>query len=223
MKIIAIIPARGGSKRIKHKNIVNLNGKPLIAFTIEAAKDSNITNVIISTDNKHIAHTIHPFRCSVLRRPKRLATANSPTEATMLHILKMVDAKQFDAVMLLQPTSPLRTAMHINEAIKKFEKSKANSLVSVCKPFHHFMWRGKKPLNYDPQKRPMGQNIKQDYSENGAIYITKIDKFLECKCRIIPPVAIYEMDRWDSLEIDEEKDLEIVRLIIKNEGSLRSS
>lgn len=215
MKILAIIPARGNSRRIKHKNIINLNGCPLIAYTIKAAKDSNVTNTIISTDSKLIARIIHPFKCSVLRRPKRLATSNSSTEATMLHILNYIDAKQFDAVMLLQPTSPFRTAQHINEAIEKFKKSKANSLISVCKPFHHFMWKNNQPLNYNPQKRPMAQFIKQDYSENGAIYITKIDKFLKYKCRVVPPVAIYEMDKWDSLEIDEEKDLEVARLLIK--------
>ena len=113
MKILAIIPARGGSKGIPRKNIKELNGLPLIAYTIKAALNSNIDRVIVSTDDQEIKEVSEKYGAEVMLRPSNLALDNTPT----LPVLQEIQARleePYDAVMTLQPTSPFRTSKHIN-------------------------------------------------------------------------------------------------------------
>ena len=139
MKILGIIPARGGSKGIPKKNIKLLNGKPLIAYTIEAALASNLDRVIVSTDCKEIAGISKEYGAEVIIRSFNLAEDTTPTLPVLQHVVSKLEV-EFDAVMTLQPTSPLRTSKHINEAIELFESDKeVDSLVSVVEVPHNYM------------------------------------------------------------------------------------
>ena len=218
MKIIGIIPARGGSKGIPKKNIKLLNGKPLIAYTIEQALKSKLNKVIVSTDCDEIADISRKYGLEVIMRPIELAQDNTPTLPVLLDVVNKLDEK-YDCVMTLQPTSPLRTLNHINEAIKLFENNKdADSLVSVVELPHNFM--AEKLMNIEGKYLVGNSEVKRrqemeiSYARNGAaIYITKTEKLGEYIFggKILP----YIMKKIDSFDIDDMEDWEIVERLVE--------
>lgn len=213
MKILGIIPARGGSKGILKKNIKLLNGKPLIVYTIEEALKSKLDKVIVSTDCEEIAEISRKYDVEVMQRPKKLAEDITPTLPVLQDVVLRLD-KKFDAVMTLQPTSPLRTFKHINESIVIFENDKdADSLVSVVEVPHNFIPKKIMHLNGKYLFGNMEAERRQDtttmYARNGAaIYITKIEKLNEYIFggKILP----YFMKPIDSFDIDSIEDWEII-------------
>lgn len=218
MKTLGIIPARGGSKGIPKKNIKPLNGKPLIAYTIEAARASNINRTIVSTDCEEIAAVCIKYGAEVIMRPPHLAQDDTPTLPVLQSIVSCLGGN-YDAVLTLQPTSPLRTAEDINSAISVFVKDKqADSLVSVVELPHNYM--PEKLMNYDGQYLHLNKEIRRRqetpimYARNGAaIYITKTDKIYEYILggKILP----YFMSKAKSFDIDDTEDWEIIERLIK--------
>lgn len=219
--ILAIIPARGGSKSIPRKNVKPLDGKPLIAYTIEAALGSKIVDrVVISTEDEEIANLTQGYGAEVIMRPMELATDSAPTEPVLEHVvnyLKEVERYEADVIVLLQPTSPLRNSQHIDKALETFFSNKYNSLLSVCSS-HSFLWRvdnkGLYPLNYDFQNRPRRQDKEPEYRENGAIYITKYDILMHKHNRLGGKIGLYIMPAADSWEIDTEFDFRLCEQLI---------
>ena len=217
MKILGIIPARGGSKGIPRKNIKLLNGKPLIAYTIEAALASNLDRVIVSTDCEEIAGISKEYGAEVIIRSFNLAEDTTPTLPVLQHVVSKLEV-EFDAVMTLQPTSPLRTSKHINEAIELFESDKeVDSLVSVVEVPHNYM--PEKLMSFDGKYLTGNREVKRRqeistmYARNGAaIYITKTEKLGEYIFggKILP----YFMSKINSFDIDDIEDWEIVERLI---------
>jgi CMP-N,N'-diacetyllegionaminic acid synthase len=218
LKILGIIPARGGSKGIPKKNIKLLNGKPLIAYTIANALASNLDRVIVSTDNEEISRISKECGAEVIIRPDHLAEDKTPTLHVLQDAVSQLDEK-FDCVMTLQPTSPLRNSEHINEAIKLFEIDKeADSLVSIVEVPHNYMPEKLMSLegkylfgNSDTKRR---QDVPIIYARNGAaIYVTKTEKLNEFIFggNTLP----YFMSKIDSFDIDDLEDWKIVERIIK--------
>lgn len=217
MKILGIIPARGGSKGIPKKNIKLLNGKPLIAYTIEAALASNLDRVIVSTDCKEIAKVSKEYGAEVLMRAIHLAEDNTPTLPVLQDVVTKLDEK-FDAVMTLQPTSPLRMIEDINKSIEIFSSdSEADSLVSVVEVPHNYM--PEKLMSFDGKYLTGNREVKRRqeistmYARNGAaIYITKTEKLGEYIFggKILP----YFMSKINSFDIDDIEDWEIVERLI---------
>lgn len=192
MKILGIIPARGGSKGIPGKNIKPLGGKPLIAWTIEAAKKSNLLNhFIVNTEDKQIAEIATQYGADVpFMRPVELAQDETPTLDVVEHTLLFFGSKgqNFDAVCLLQPTSPFRPDGLIDQAIKTFIESDADALVtvrSVPDEFNpHWVFepdeRGYlKIATGDTEIIPRRQELPPAYFRDGSIYLTKSDVILE--------------------------------------------
>ena len=223
MRILGVVPARGGSKGIPMKNVKQLNGKPLIAYTIEAALASNLDKIIVSTDCKEIAEVSRGYKVEVIMRTDKLAQDDTPTLPVLQDLISKI-ADKYDAVMTLQPTSPLRTVSHINEAISIFiDDATADSLVSVVKTPHNFM--PEKLMTYDG-KYLTGSSIvkrRQDmsvvYARNGAaIYITKTDKLDQYIFggKILP----FFMNKLDSIDIDEMEDWNIVERLINRGRNL---
>ncbi len=216
MKILGVIPARGGSKGIPKKNIKLLKGKPLIAYTIEAALNSKLDRVIVSTDCEEIAEVSKKYGAEVMMRPDALAQDTTPTLPVLQNIVSKLN-KQYDAIMTLQPTSPLRTTKHIDEAIELFKKNDdADSLVSVVEVPHNFM--PEKLMNLDGKylvgsgEVKRRQELKKIYARNGAvIYITKTIKLSEYIFggKTLP----YFMKQIDSFDIDSIEDWDIVEKI----------
>ena len=218
-KILAIIPARGGSKGIPRKNIRLLAGKPLIAYSIEAARQSRkVDRVIVSTEDTEIAKIAERYGAEVIKRPQDLAKDDTPTESVIEHVLYHLEKTEGyypSYVMLLQPTSPLREPSDIDCALKKMMDENADSLLSVCEN-DHFLWSKETitPLNYDYTNRPRRQEKEWELLENGSIYITKTEIFLKEKNRLGGKITTYMMPKWKSFEIDELFDFQLVEYIM---------
>jgi N-acylneuraminate cytidylyltransferase len=218
-----VIPARGGSKGVPDKNIRNLGGKPLIAWSIEQAMAVTTTsNVLVSTDSEVIAEVSKRHGAKVpFLRPQELAGDTTPTEPVLLHALDWYTQHRghVDAVILLQPTSPYRKDGTLAAAIAQYERERADSLLSVTEN-HHFFWRDlkdPKPL-YDYQNRPRRQDISDDqrwYRENGSIYITNVNILRRNKNRLGGMISMYVMTEEESWEIDSFSDFSIVSSLMK--------
>ncbi|HLC46764.1 MAG TPA: acylneuraminate cytidylyltransferase family protein [Candidatus Nanoarchaeia archaeon] len=228
LKVVAIIPARGGSKGIPRKNIKDLAGKPLIAHTILQSLNSKlVTRTIVSTDDDEISRISKKFGAEVIIRPAELAVDTAPTEPCMLHVLEVLKEREGyvpDLVVLLQCTSPLRKKNDIDKAIKKLIDTGADSLLTVCNN-HAFIWKlgkdksGKETalsVNYDYNSRPRRQDREPEFKENGSVYVTRIATFLKNKNRLGGRVQIHVMDADDSWEIDDPFDFYLIAEIIKH-------
>lgn len=219
-KTIAIIPARGGSKGVPKKNLRQLAGKPLMAWTIEAAlMASGVDRVVVSTDSVEIADVAKEYGAEAIMRPKELAEDWSPSEEALLHALHVAGGPdKFEAVIFLQATSPLRTYIHVEEAVGLFRDSSADSLLSVF-PSHIFLWEERQgqatPILFDYGHRPMRQEMTNQFQENGAIYVFKPEVLLKGKNRLGGKIVMYQMPEHASLDIDTEIDLILADILLK--------
>ncbi|RZD38765.1 MAG: acylneuraminate cytidylyltransferase [Thaumarchaeota archaeon] len=229
MKILSIIPVRGGSKGIPMKNIVKLNGKPLLDYTVNASLQSKkITKTIVSTDNQKIANHALKLGAEVIHRPKKLSGDKTAIEPVMIQVLDTLRKKQNfipDLIVLLQNTSPLRNSKHIDESIQLLLKNKCDSVFSAFKS-HCFLWQkisnNCKPINYSPKKRPNRQEMNEQFIENGALFIFTYNSFLKNACRISGKIGIYEMPEELSYQIDSKHDLNLIKSIMENRGMLNA-
>jgi len=226
--IIAIIPARGGSKGIIKKNIKNLSGKPLISYTIKnALKSKCIDKLFVSTDDREIAEISEKFNVKVpFLRPKKLAKDNTPTSEMILYVLKQFEKKKefYDIVVLLQPTSPLRKNDDIDNAINLFidNYNKADSLVSVGEVHMENPFIIKKiesgfvsPLIEKTENFFQRQQLPKVYFPYGVIYLSKVDMFKKYKTFYQKRTIPYFIERWQNYEIDDIYDFLIVERILK--------
>lgn len=222
---LAIIPARSGSKGIKDKNIINLKGKPLIAYTIETAKESQIFDeIMVSTDSLKIAEISKSFGAKVpFLRPKELATDNAKSLDVILHALNYYINKniEFDYFVLLQPTSPLRNSKDIKDAVNLLFERNANSVVSVCETEHSPLWSNTLPedlslANFIKQevKNIPRQELPKYYRVNGAIYISQVDFFIREKDFYGEKSYAYIMPPERSIDIDNLVDLKLAEILL---------
>lgn len=218
---LAIIPARGGSKRLPRKNVLDLCGKHLIAYTIEAAlKSKNINKVIVSSDDEEILDISKKFGADILKRPYELANDTATTFDAIKHTID--NFEKYDYIVLLQPTSPLRNEKHIDEAIELLEKKKADAIVSVCEMEHSPLWSNTLPNDgnmnnflKDEILNKRSQDLDKFYRLNGAIYICKTEKLIENKSFLLKDnIFAYIMNRENSVDIDEEIDFKIAEVLI---------
>jgi N-acylneuraminate cytidylyltransferase/CMP-N,N'-diacetyllegionaminic acid synthase len=220
--MLGLIPARSGSKGVPRKNIKAMAGKPLLAHTVEAAAEAETINrVLVSTDDEEIQSVARSAGAEVpFLRPDRLATDEAATEPVVEHTLSMLDSEEGytpDAVVLLQPTSPLRDAEDIDEAVRQYRKTDAVSLVSVTVD-HSNRWQrtpdSAEQLNYvDAGRR---QEKSPEFVENGAIYITDTSAFLETANFRAGTTTLYEMDQPKSIDIDTEFDFWLAEHILED-------
>ena len=223
MNILAIIPARGGSKGIPLKNIKKLNGKPLIYHAIHSCQASkNINRIIVSTDDRKISKYAASLGAEIIHRPKKISGNSSEVESAMMHTLKKLEKQKYfpDIVTLIQPTSPLRTFSDIDKAFTIFYHGHYDSVLSghISK---YFLWKKKNskiiPFNYSPNKRPTRQEMKSDLIiENGAIYITKYSKIKKSKCRVSGKIGVYLMPEELSIDINNFVDFTTSEQIMKS-------
>ena len=214
-KILAVIPARGGSKGIPHKNIINLCGKPLISYTIEAANQSKyIDYILVSTDDNEIAEVSKRYGAEVpFLRPAELASDKAKTIDAVLHVLQTLNmnGEHFDTMILLQPTQPLRTGTDIDGAIEKYYKCGKRPLVSVSEVEDHpILIRSIENDNLVPLLNTSSTCRRQDmpkyYRVNGCIYINEI-KDITTETSFNDNLVPFVMEASHSVDIDENKDL----------------
>ncbi len=212
MKIVSLILARGGSKEIPNKNIIDINGFPLIYYTIKSSVDSIVNETWVSTDSKIIKNISLSYKVKVIDRPEEIAQDNSQSEESLLHFSKYVD---FDYLVFIQPTSPLLDSKDINKALSMVDKY--DSIFSVYKEHWVPRWsKTAKPIDWNINKRPMRQQKELRFVENGAFYITSKENLLKSRMRYSGRIGLYEMPFSRSLQIDTEDDLELVRKIISS-------
>lgn len=218
---LAIIPARGRSKRLPRKNILDLGGKPLIAHSIEAGlKSKYISKVVVSSDDDEILQTSQKFGADTIKRPDYLATDTSSTFDALEHTIKSLE--KYNYIVLLQPTSPLRNENHIDEAIELLIQKNADAIISVCEMDHSPLWSNILPENgnmnnflRDEVLNKRSQDLEKYYRLNGAIYICKTNKLLQNKGFFLKEnIFAYKMQQRESIDIDTELDFEIVKIIL---------
>lgn len=225
---LAIIPARGGSKSIPLKNLAPVAGRPLIAYTIEAARAArSITRLIVSTDSLQIAETSRSLSADVpFLRPPELARDDAPGIAPILHAIQWLDEhehQRFDYILCLQPTSPFRTADDIESAIRLAIDKNADAVVSVTPADQHPHWM--KQLTPDgrlidllptPEKITRRQDLPPAYALNGAIYLARTDILLQRQTWYTDKTYALVMPPERSLDIDTPWDLHLADLILKD-------
>ena len=218
---LAIIPARGGSKRLPRKNVLSLNGKPLISWSIEAGlKSKYIDKVIVTSDDDEILDIAKEFGSDIIKRPNELASDIATTFMAISHTIENVE--KYDYVVLLQPTSPLRTVENIDESIEKLEEKNANAIVSVCEMDHSPLWSNTlddslsmQGFLKDEVLNKRSQDLEIFYRLNGAIYICNTEKLLEEKSFFLKEnIYAYVMDRKRSIDIDKEIDFKIASILM---------
>jgi len=228
MKVIAIIPARGGSKGIPKKNIKILSGEPLIAYTIkDALKSDKISRVIVSTDDDEVSKISREYGSEVIKRPKNLARDDSSVIEAIFHVINELQIKndKNSIIILLQPTSPLRTVEDINNSIDIYMNSEpCQSVISVFETTHPPFWSLKiingylKPLFGIEMYERRRQDFEKVYIPNGAIYLINIDtliKFKTFNCKYTVP---YIMPKEKSIDIDDEIDFMLAELLMEKLG-----
>jgi N-acylneuraminate cytidylyltransferase len=226
---VAIIPARGGSKGVKDKNLRPVADRPLVAHSIEAALNSRyIEDIFISTDSGEIRKVSEGYPgVNIIDRPAELATDASPTEDALLHALDVIEGDYVirpDYVVVLQPTSPHRKPGSVDRCIETLLESGADSLLSVCRS-HSFFWKigGSNPMAlYDYKNRPRRQDIPPEdvhYRENGSVYITKTEILRNEKNRLGGRIALCEMSEEESIEVDSLYELMLLDIIMRQDGS----
>lgn len=225
-KVLAIIPARGGSKGVPRKNVKELNGKPLIFYTIDAARKSKYVNrLVVSTDDKEIAMISKNYGAELpCLRPLQLSADNSPTIDCVIHMLNWLKENENyvpDYVCLLQCTSPLRKAEDIDGTIEKALSTNMDGAISVCEaeinPYWVNVFDGDN-LRYflkEGQKIKRRQDLPEVYRMNGAVYVIKTDILLKQKTFETDNIAGYIMSNENSIDIDTETDFKIAELFMK--------
>lgn len=222
MKIVSIIPARGGSKGLPGKNIIDLAGKPLIAWTIEASlKSKYITRTIVSSDDMKILNISKEYGSEVIKRPDKLALDTTPSEPVIENVLQSIEnIEEYDYLILLQPTSPLRGEIEIDNAIELLIKKQATALISTkqidnknLKAFTNNQDGYLKGISNNEYPFMRRQDLPKVFMPNGAIYIVSIQEFVKSKKLFTNKTISFEMDEEKSFDIDTYKDLEKVTKI----------
>jgi CMP-N,N'-diacetyllegionaminic acid synthase len=213
-RILSIIPARAGSKRLPRKNMADLAGRPLIAWTIEASLNSKyITKTVVSSDSDEILNIAKEYGADILKRPGVLANDTASSESVVAHALESIE-EEFTFVVLLQPTSPLRKTKDIDNSFEKLFRKNVTALISVCETDNKILKAFKENekgllegLSNNKYPFMRRQDLPKTYMSNGAIYIVKVSDFLKNNSFYTAKTISYVMHGASNLDIDTKDDL----------------
>ncbi len=223
ISILSVVPARGGSKSIPRKNVQPLSGKPLIAWTIEAAfRATWVDRVVVSTDDAEIAHVSERFKADVIRRPADISCDTASSESAILHALTFLEQQEGyvpDLTVFLQCTSPLMLPEDIDGTVQVLLDEDADSALAVV-PFHSFLWHQDQQgrvlsINHDKAVRPRRQDREPQFRETGAVYVMRTSGFLRAKHRFFGKTAMHITPFERSLEIDESVDMCMAEVLLR--------
>jgi CMP-N,N'-diacetyllegionaminic acid synthase len=227
VNIHAIIPARGGSKGIPKKNIIDFCGKPLLAWTILQLKLVNsLADIWVSSDDEDILDIAERYGARKILRPKEISGDNATSESAWSHSVSYIEDRvdnSVDYVLGPQVTSPLREPKDFLEAIAKIQSSEADSLLSVVRIEDHFIWEGHskggyRPTNYDHRKRKLRQQIDSRFLENGSFYLFTPELLRQTRSRLGGEIEIYVMDKYKVFQIDNNDDIRLCSTIMRAYG-----
>ena len=224
MNVLGIIPARGGSKGVKNKNIRLVDGKPLITYAINTAKECKLlTDFIVTSDDEAILNIAKSNESAYYKRDLKNAQDDSPIELVIFEVLQFLKEKQYDLIVLLQPTAPIRTGEDVDNVISMFLKDETlNNVVSVveledihpARMYEVDYSFNLKPLNSDKEKEQR-QKLDSVYLRNGFIYATATKAFLKEKTLILSNKKAYVMPHSNWVNIDTERDLMVAETLVK--------
>jgi len=224
-KTLAVIAARGGSKGIPHKNLLDLCGKPLIAWTIEQARAARGVDVVaVSSDSDNILAAAEAAGAVGVQRPADISGDLASSESAWLHALDAIDERmgRFERIVALQATSPIREPSDIENALATFDRDHLDSLLSVCEVEDYFNWRiganGPEPINYDYRNRRMRQQIEKRYLENGSFYVLIPSLLREQNNRLGGKIGFHVMERHKMFQIDRPEDVKLCAAIMQSYG-----
>ncbi len=228
-RVLAYIPARSGSKSIKDKNIVDVAGKPLIAYTIEATKKSKyVDTVVVSTDSEEYAEVARKYGAKApFLRPAELATDTSPEMDTTMHLMNWLEHEwmeefgRFDIIMRLQATSPLRTSDDIDEALEQCITKNADAVISVFECPVTPLWMNTLPADFCMKdfipgaiRKKNRQELPTYYQLNGAIFASKWTVLKNTKSWYGEKTYAFIMQKEHSVDVDDKSDLEFARFLL---------
>ncbi|NTW51397.1 MAG: acylneuraminate cytidylyltransferase family protein [Chlorobiaceae bacterium] len=226
MQTVAIIPARGGSKGLKNKNIHTVAGAPLLAWTVRQALDAvHVDRVFVTTDDAQIAEVARSYGAEVIDRPAGISGDKATSETAIMHALDVIGLKygmEPGTVVFLQATSPLRKPGDIDSAIELFRSEGADSLISVTRADDLTIWEQREgawsSVNFDYRNRGMRQDRPSQYIENGSIYLFTPGVLRKFNNRIGENLSVYPMEFWQTWEIDTIEEIDLVEFYIKKKG-----
>jgi len=228
MEICAIIPARGGSKAIKKKNLQCVGSKPLIIRTIEAARKSKwINRIVVSTDDKQISELAQTYGSEIIERPTEISGDDATSESALLHVLNKLEKEENyypDIIVFLQCTSPFTTSGDIDGTINALINNKADSAFAATE-FYKFLWKYDNNgsvigINHNEKRiRKRRQDVNLQYQEAGSVYAFITNGFLINKNRFFGKIIVYSIPTERVFEIDNETELINANIIAKNSMS----
>jgi N-acylneuraminate cytidylyltransferase len=230
MRTAAIIPARGGSKGLKNKNIHPVAGLPLLGWSVLQALDAeHVDKVFVTTDDAAIAVVARQFGAEVIDRPQEISGDKATSESALLHALEAIAARhgaEPETVVFLQATSPLRKPGDIDRSIELFRQEGADSLISVTRADDLTIWEQREgewnSVNFDYRNRGMRQDRPSQFIENGSIYLFTPSVLRSFNNRIGQKLSVYPMEFWQTWEIDTIEEVDLVEFYLKQKGLDRS-
>ena len=219
-KVIAIILARGGSKGIPRKNVLDFAGHPLVAWSVIQAKISKeIDEVYISSDSDEILEIAQSYGAKIIKRPDEISGDSAKSEEAIVHALSILGSNQ-EMIIMLEPTAPLRKADDLDNCVRMFRNERWDSCFSGALLQDFLLWKKDKngdltSLNYDYKNQGPRQMREPDYVENGAIFIFKPEIMLKNKNRFGGNIGLFPNNFWQSFEIDDTEDWDFVELIFR--------
>ena len=221
MKSVAIILARGGSKGIPNKNIVEFCGKPLLAWTIGHCLDSGVDLVYVSSDADEILATGEKYGAHSIKRPEEISSDKATSESGWLHALEVIENinEKIDWILAPQVTSPLRTATDICKGLDLAASGKYDSLFSCSIAEDLFFWEERagslESINYDWHNRKRRQDIPNQFIENGSFYLFRPEVLRQNNNRFGGKIGVVDMEFWKMFEIDSREDLRMCSALMK--------
>lgn len=213
MKVVSLITARGGSKGVPRKNIINIKGKPLICYSINASLRSNVSETWVSTEDSEIKEISIECGARVCDRPQHLANDTAMNESALLHF---AESNDFDILVFIQPCAPLIKAEYINLGIDMVASGKYDSSFTVVRESWLPRWdMNVNPIGWDIKNRPRRQEKPELYIEAGMFYVTKRNNLISSELRYSGNIGVVEIPLKDSFQIDTIEDLDLIEKLIK--------
>ena len=217
MTVVAVIPARGGSKGIPRKNLVPIGGVPLVARAVRAAKNCRaIDDVVVSTDSAEIGAVARSYGATVVDRPAELAGDRASTESALLHAVQTWSERnrsQCDILLLVQCTSPFHDPGDMEAVVEAVKSGGCNSCITILETFRYFWAEGPGGWHMPYQKRARRQERRAWFEEAGSLYCVRCELFVPEGNLFAPPVGAQVIPRWRAFEVDEPEDIKFAELL----------
>jgi CMP-N,N'-diacetyllegionaminic acid synthase len=223
---VAIIPARGGSKGIPRKNLVDICGKPLIAWSILQAREARqIDSVWVTSDDDEILAVAESYGAITIRRPAKISSDQASSESAWIHALDAIEGQgvSVDVVVAMQATSPIRESSDLDGGVLTLREQGYDSMLSVAEVEDFFTWRidmngGAQSVNYDYRKRKRRQQIEKRYLENGSFYAFRPEQLRRQNNRLGGRIGLFVMGRHKMFQIDSPEDIELCAAVMRGFG-----